>query len=165
MTSHVHTEVLASAPPRRHDWRVARTSSDIELLKSLDLLAVDEAGAIYAVERVCDEFEVPVPRLRFHARRSMFTGATESPRFLWVERLGESEVARREAERWGPLPLSGAIRLGRKTTLMTVAHELGHHLVHHKDPLNTPNHGSRWIERFDQAAAVIASEVTVAARP
>ncbi len=140
-------------------------SIDVELLRRLDLIVVDEAGATFATKRVCEEFEVPMPRLRFHARRSMFTGATEAPRFLWVTRLGEDEVTRREAGAWGPLPPNGAIRLGRKATLMTVAHELGHHLVHHMDPLTTPDHGSRWIERFDQAAAVIASGVTVAAGP
>lgn len=50
---------------------------------------------------------------------------------------------------------NGAIRLGRATTLMTVAHELGHHLVFHLDPLATPPHGNQWVARFDEAAAVI----------
>ena len=65
-------------------------------------------------------------------------------------------MTRRERNGWGALPPTGAIRLGRSTTLMTVAHELGHHLVFHLDPARTPSHGNRWVERFDDAAAVIS---------
>ena len=56
---------------------------------------------------------------------------------------------------------NGAIRLGRETTLMTLSHELGHHLVNWLDPESTANHGNVWIRRFDQAAEVIDGMVTV----
>lgn len=159
MTSIIRTLALESAPRRRHDARVASRSRDFALLKRLDLLQVDEFGATSAVERVCSQCDVPVPRLRFHARRSRFTGATETPRHVWVARLGEADVALREANGWGALPPDGAIRLGRQTTLMTVAHELGHHLVFHLDPPTTAVHGNRWVERFDQAAASIVAGI------
>lgn len=89
----------------------------------------------------------------------MFTGATERPRFVWVDELGEREVLRREANGWGALPVSGAIRLGRSTTMMTIAHELGHHVVFFRDPLNTPAHGKVWVARFDEAAQTLESFV------
>jgi hypothetical protein len=55
----------------------------------------------------------------------------------------------------GPLSVFGAIRLGRTTTLMTLAHELGHHLVFSLDPVSTPAHGKRWVARFDESADAI----------
>ena len=122
----------------------------------LDLLVVDESDARAVVEAICVRFDVPVPRLRFHARRSRFTGATERPRFLWVSELGEAEVVRRETTGWGALPPHGAIRLGRSSTLMTIAHETAHHLVFHLDPPSTAHHGNRWVGRFDDSAGVIA---------
>ena len=136
-------------------------SSDPGRLRRLDVLVVDEHDAAIAVAIVCDAHGVAEPRLRFHARRSMFTGATERPRHSWVGLLGEDEVAKRELNGWGALPPHGAIRLGRSTTLMTVAHELGHHLVFHLDPADTPSHGNRWVERFDGAASVIAETLDI----
>ena len=148
---------IESSPRRRHDGRVARVSRDFALLQRLDLLVVDESTARAAVESVCVAFGVPTPVLRFHGNRSRFTGATETPRHVWVRRLGEAEVLRREANGWGALPADGAIRLGRRTTLMTVAHEVGHHLVFHLDPPSTPTHGNRWVARFDDAASSISA--------
>lgn len=136
-------------------------SVDPHRLRTLDLLVVNEDDAATAVTAVCQQFMVPKPRLRFHARRSPFTGATERPRQVWVAELGEAEVAVRESNGWGALPPDGAIRLGRSTTLMTVAHELAHHLVYHLDPLLTPAHGNVWVGRFDQCAAVIGELVEV----
>ena len=54
-----------------------------------------------------------------------------------------------------PFALFGAIRLGRTTTLMTLAHELAHHLVFALDPSATPAHGRRWVQRFDESAQAI----------
>lgn len=93
--------------------------------------------------------------MRFHARRSPYTGATEQPRWLLVELHGIEDVRRIEERRGSSLPLKGAIRLGRVTTLMTVAHELGHHLVFCLDRPRTPGHGKRWVQRFDEAARAI----------
>jgi len=51
------------------------------------------------------------------------------------------------------------IRLGDPTSLGTIAHELGHHLVHVLDPARTPDHGKRWVQRFDQAANAMVALV------
>jgi hypothetical protein len=80
---------------------------------------------------------------------------------VWVALLGEAEVIEREAAGWGALPPDGAIRLGRTTTLMTLAHELGHHAVFHLDEPTTPAHGRRWVLRFDQAAAMVAEATRI----
>lgn len=124
------------------------------------MLVVSEPGASAIVAAVCGSYDVPAPRLRFHARRSPFTGATELPRRVWVARGDPDLIAKFEAA--GPTRLSenGAIRLGRTTTLMTLAHELGHHLVNFLDPESTASHGNRWVLRFDQAAEVIDTLVT-----
>lgn len=161
MKTQIRPTRIQSSPPRRHDGRVGRVSTDPHRLRTLDLLVVDEHDAIAVVTTICTRFGVPLPRLRFHARRSPFTGATEQPRHVWVTQLGEGEVTRRESNGWGPLPAHGAIRLGRSTTLMTVAHELAHHLVFHLDPPRTAAHGNVWISRFDQCAAVIDDLVEV----
>ena len=154
MTSIAPTRIDA-APPRRHDGRVARVSRDPHRLRTLDLLVVGEHDATTVVAEICDRFRVPKPRLKFHARRSPFTGATERPRASWVRRLGETEVRRRESNGWGSLPENGAVRLGRRATLMTIAHEMAHHLVFHLDPPSTADHGNVWVRRFDDCAEVI----------
>ena len=51
--------------------------------------------------------------------------------------------------------MQGAIRLGRTATLMTIAHEMAHHLVFHLEPPSTADHGNVWVRRFDQCARVI----------
>lgn len=109
------------------------------------------------VNVVCLRFDVPVPRLYFHARRSPYTGATDAPRSLLVDRYGARDVERAEQHRGKSIDELGVIRLGRSTTLMTLAHELGHHLVFALDPVATPAHGAVWIGRFDQAAQSIQS--------
>jgi len=125
------------------------------LLDRLDSLVVSDLVASDLVYAACLSLELPRPVLKFHARRSVFTGATERPRFAWVDELGESEVARREMNGWGALPSNGAIRLGRTTTMMTIAHELGHHGVFCRDPAGTPAHGRVWVARFDEAARTL----------
>lgn len=143
---------LDAVPPRRHDHRVRVVSSDYARLRRLDHLVVGVEAATVLVESVCADARTPVPRLRFHARRSPFTGMTEAPRDRVLAAARRAGAGVRDP---GRLPEWGAIRLGRRTTLMTLAHELGHHLVHHLDPLGTAAHGNRWVLRFDQAAAVI----------
>ena len=159
MKTQIQPTRIESSPRRRHDGRVARISTNPNRLRMLDLLVVDEADATTVVSVVCARYQVPLPRLRFHARRSPFTGATERPRSVWVDELGEAEVIRRESNGWGALPHDGAIRLGRSTTLMTVAHELAHHLVYHLDPPLTAAHGNVWVLRFDQCADAIGELV------
>lgn len=150
---------VGRGPTRRHDARVRQFSRDHLLLERLDTLVVDEYQARAIVVSSCVLLGVDAPRVRFHARRSMYTGATERPRSVWVDVLGEDEVARRELLGWGALPPSGAIRLGRRTTLMTIAHELGHHTLFCLDPSGTPAHGKRWVARFDDAAAAVVAVV------
>lgn len=144
--------IIEKTPARRHDSRVERVSTDPALLKRLDRLVVAEDDARRAIETVCRQVGVPVPAIKFHARRSAFTGATEPPRSWQEARMRMDDETRTTADN---LLQHGAIRLGRATTLMTVAHELGHHLVFHLDPVVTPPHGNRWVARFDEAAAVI----------
>lgn len=148
---------LDAVPPRRHDNRVRTVSGDYALLRRLDHLLADDDAATRLVEMVCDATETPMPALRFHARRSPFTGMTEAPRWLVRElhvRRGTYPMPGLER-----IPEQGAIRLGRRTTLMTVSHELGHHLVHYHDPVGTPSHGNRWVRRFDQAATIVGGAV------
>jgi hypothetical protein len=128
-------------------------SVDYSRIRRLDHLIVGEGDAAAAVAAVCERAGVPLPALRFHARRSPFTGACEAPRSSTPDGLAiaggrDHPSAARRTEH-------GAIRLGRSVTLMTLAHELGHHLVHHLDDPGTPAHGKLWVLRFDQAAAVI----------
>ncbi|MCL1595533.1 MAG: hypothetical protein M3132_14385, partial [Actinomycetia bacterium] len=74
---------------------------------------------------------------------------------MWIARGEHDFVTRYEMRGRRRLRENGAIRLGRTTTLMTLAHELGHHLVNWLDPESTASHGYVWIHRFDQAAEVI----------
>lgn len=155
MSDTIATQRIAAGPTRRHWARVLQFSSNTEVLQMLDEIAVDDTSAAEIVRDMCREMGVPEPTLKFHARRSPYTGACERPRSGWVGLLGEAEVAERETNGWGSLPPDGAIRLGRTTTLMTLAHELGHHLVFHLEPVSTPAHGRVWVRRFDEAATWI----------
>jgi hypothetical protein len=155
MSEPLVTQHIVPGPARRHWARVLKFSASSELLLKLDEIAVDDANAAEIVSDLCREKGVPEPMLKFHARRSPYTGACERPRSGWVQILGEAEVAHREMNGWGALPPDGAIRLGRSTTLMTLAHELGHHLVFHLEPASTPAHGRVWVGRFDEAATWI----------
>jgi hypothetical protein len=155
MTSGITYEPIAGGPKRRHEARVQRFSVDPALLSSLDGLSISDTDVPDLVLFVCSSFGVEAPRLKFHARRSPYTGATEQPRWMLVENHGESEVRRIESGMRVPFAAFGAIRLGRMTTLMTLAHELGHHLVFSIDPTSTPAHGKRWVQRFDESAGAI----------
>ena len=148
-------------PVRRHDARVRRFSRDYALLERLDSLAVDDVEACSLIEEVCWASGVEVPKLRFHSRRSMYTGATEQPRSIWIALHGEADVDRHERVTGKRLPPFGAIRLGRTATLMTIAHELGHHLVFALEHPATPAHGKVWIGRFDDAAGTVTGFVGV----
>ncbi|GMR02737.1 MAG: hypothetical protein BMS9Abin20_1084 [Acidimicrobiia bacterium] len=154
---------VGRGPVRRHDARVRQFSRDHLLLERLDTLVVDDDQARAIVVSSCVLLGVNAPRLKFHGRRSMYTGATERPRSAWVDLLGEDEVERRELLGWGAMPRSGAIRLGRRTTLMTIAHELGHYIVFCVDPSGTPAHGKQWVARFDDAAAAVVAVVDASA--
>lgn len=158
-TPWVAATMIEPGPKRRHAGRVAEFSKDPEFLLDLDRVGLGVSSVFLIVSVVCQDFGIPVPRLKFHARRSPYTGACERPRSSWVKLLGESTVASHEANGWGPLPVNGAIRLGRSTTAMTLAHELAHHAVFHIDPPETPGHGRVWIQRFDQTGFLVADHL------
>ena len=155
MVTRVDPQPIARGPTRRHQARVKQFSVDPEMLELLDGLAVSDDEVHRIVEEVCSAVGVDEPLLRFHARRSPYTGATEQPRWWLIDSYGEGRIREIEQDTKKLLPQHGAIRFGRTTTLMTVAHELGHHLVFGLDPLATPAHGKRWVHRFDQAAEKI----------
>ncbi|RLE16981.1 MAG: hypothetical protein DRJ28_00240 [Actinobacteria bacterium] len=155
MSTRFNPQPIARGPRRRHQARVQKFSADPVLLAYLDGLAISDSEVPPVVDAVCLAMGVESPRLRFHARRSPYTGATEQPRWWLIDLYGEDRIRSIERDGNRTLPQHGAIRLGRTTTLMTVAHELGHHLVFVLDPLATPAHGRRWVHRFDQAAKKI----------
>jgi hypothetical protein len=155
MTARISYASIARGPRRRHQARVQRFSDDPLLLEQLDGLAVADTEAADLVFAVSSSFGVEAPRLKFHARRSPYTGATEQPRWLLVESHGEAKIDQMERGMRTPFAQFGAIRLGRTTTLMTLAHELAHHLVFALDPPATPAHGKRWVQRFDESAQAI----------
>lgn len=155
MSARIPYTPIASGPRRRHQARVQRFSDDPLLLEQLDGLAVSDSDAADLVLLVCSSFGIEAPRLKFHSRRSPYTGATEQPRWLLVESHGEQKISEIESGMRAPFSVFGAIRLGRSTTLMTLAHELAHHLVFALDPPATPAHGKRWVQRFDESAREI----------
>lgn len=158
MERRIEPSIVEATPPRRHDGRVVRVSSDYARLRKLDHLLVDEDDARVTVAVVCETMGVPVPRLKFHARRSPFTGACEAPRGSVADDL--TVVGKGTASGGTSRSEHGAIRLGRSVTLMTLAHELGHHIVNHLDHPRTPSHGKVWVGRFDEVAAVIDGMVS-----
>ena len=94
------------------------------------------------------------PAATFHRGRSPHTGYCITPRSMAVARHGEDAVAAWEATNH-PWPVHGSLRLGDPTALSTLAHEMGHHLVHVLDPPKTPAHGKRWVARLDEAAEAV----------
>ena len=156
MNTAVTPRRIRPGPTRRHEARVQRFSRDAELLSRLDGLSVSDAQVPDIVLEVCSSLGVEAPKLKFHAQRSPYTGATEQPRWLLVDTHGQGHIEELERGMRTPFAPFGAIRLGRTTTLMTVAHEVGHHLVFALDPPSTPAHGRVWVGRFDDAALRIA---------
>lgn len=53
-------------------------------------------------------------------------------------------------------PPEGHLQLSATPTLGVIAHELGHLVVFHSDPVGTAAHGLRWVARFDEAAVAVA---------
>lgn len=139
---------LERHPPvaNAHDRRVRERSSNPDLLLRLRTIRTDRDGAIAITEGACGLLGVAVPRLRTHARRRPETGHTRPP-----ARITEGLAV--DPRRYPP---EGHIQLSATPTLGVIAHELGHHLVFHLDPPSTPAHGYRWVDRYDQAAAVVA---------
>lgn len=146
-------------PRRRHWARVLQFSKNPERILDLDSWAADAESIELLTTDLSAQFGVPTPQLKFHARRSPYTGACERPRHSWVDLVGEEELRFREQNGWGKVPESGAIRFGRLATLMTLTHEVGHHLVFHLDAPSSPAHGRVWVGRFDDAALAITRQI------
>jgi hypothetical protein len=142
----------------RHEHRVRAFSRDYPLITGLgDGYAVDAETARVLVARVADGFGVPVPEVVSHAGRRPDTGQCWAPRGRAVASNGAQQVAVWEQRHNRSYPKTGMIRIGTTTTLRTLAHELGHHLVHCLEPMSTPSHGKVWVARFDDAMGSIAS--------
>jgi hypothetical protein len=144
----------------RHEHRVRTFSRNYSLITEVgDRYVVDPGEARELVSLVTERFGVVEPDLAFNRRRRPDTGQCWTPRWLAVEQHGESRVHAWEQHYRRSYPADGQIRLGTTTSLRTLAHELGHHLVHGLDPVRTPAHGKVWVGRFDDAMELIAERV------
>lgn len=143
----------------RHEHRVRQFSTDYALLTRLRTLATDLPGAAFLVDQVCRISLVPPPAVTFHGRRGPHTGYCMAPRWHVRRSFGEEAIGRWEQRKGRPWPDNGMIRLGRQPALETIAHELGHHFVNHREPPGVPAHGKVWVAAFDSAAQRIASTI------
>lgn len=145
----------APAGGSRYDHMVRRFTRDAQAIDSLINRGVEPPEVGSAVRYLADTHDVMVPEVTFHGRRGAHTGYCMAPRPVIVARTGEGPVQQWEREKSRQWPDTGMIRLGNPTSLATVAHELGHHLVNVLHPPKTPVHGKVWVARFDEAAATI----------
>ena len=156
----LHLLSLPGQPhPGRHEHRVRQFSDDYALLTRLQCLATDRTGATQLIDHVCRLQSVVPPVVTFHGRRGPHTGYCMAPRWLTLRRLGEESLGgweRRHGRGW---PDAGMIRLGTQPSLGTIAHELGHHLVNHRESPRAPAHGKLWVAHFDTAARSIAGVI------
>lgn len=144
----------------RHEHRVRTFSRDYDLITRLgDRYAVESDETTDLVRHVAARFGVTEPGLRFNRRRRPDTGQCWAPRRIASDLYGEERIVAWEDHYRRPYPPEGEIRLGTTTTLRTLGHELGHHLVHLLDPPHTPAHGKVWVSRFDDAMEAIADQV------
>lgn len=147
----------------RHEHRVRTFSRNYDLITGLgDHCAVESDAARQLVRVVAGRFGVVEPDLAFNRRRRPDTGQCWAPRWLAVEQYGESRIQAWEQHNRRDYPTSGQIRLGTPTAVRTLAHELGHHLVHLLEPVRTPSHGKVWVGRFDDAMELIAESLGAA---
>lgn len=146
----------------RHEHRVRTFSRNYELITRLgDRYTVESDEATVLVAVVSAHFGVTEPDLAFNRRRRPDTGQCWAPRPIASELYGEDRIVAWEDHYRRAYPPDGQIRLGATTTVRTLAHELGHHLVHILEPVRTPSHGKVWVGRFDDAIDVIASQIRV----
>lgn len=145
----------------RHEHRVREFSRDYRLIIDFgDRYTIDAAGAARLIRAVTGESNVPAPHIATNSRRRVDTGQCWAPRWYVIETNGVERLTAWEQHYRRPYPEHGQIRIGTTTTLRTLAHEIGHHLVHHLDPLGTPAHGKVWVGRFDDAMEAIAGRVS-----
>jgi len=134
---------------------VRRFSVAPERIVGLRRLGVDKSEAVQVIGLVCNEFEVPAPSITFHGGRGPHTGYTKMPLDRAMAIADAANIGIWRPASGKPWPTLGMIRLGDPSSLGTIAHELGHHLVNHHEPLRTASHGKRWVHWFDDAAKVI----------
>jgi len=147
----------------RHEHRVRTFSRNYGLITRLgDRYAVEPGEAVTLVRAVTGFFGVIEPDLAFNRRRRSDTGQCWAPRPVASELYGEHRILAWEEHFRRPYPPDGQIRLGATTTLRTLGHELGHHLVHVLDPIRTPAHGKVWVGWFDDTMDVIARQIGIA---
>lgn len=140
-------------PTPSHDHVVRRFSDNYERLVGLRQLAVAEVGSISIIEHISRGNDIPIPNVTFHGRRGPHTGYCQAPRDHYVLQHGDEKIVGWERDKRRRLSEHGMIRLGRLTSLATIAHECGHHLVHLREPSPVPPHGKVWVRWFDVAAS------------
>ncbi|NQV04980.1 hypothetical protein HQ535_00380 [bacterium] len=138
-----------------HDHRVRQFSGDFGLIERLRVLATDESGAVACVRFICSAQGVEAPELTFHGGRGSHTGYCQSPVRQARARFGASTLRKWEQQRGTVWPEFGMIRLGRRPALATIAHEVGHHLVHVGEVPGIAPHGRLWVAWFDVAASAV----------
>jgi hypothetical protein len=149
----------------RHEHRVRTFSRNYNLITGLgDRYTVESGEARELVRVVSKRFGVAEPDLAFNRRRRSDTGQCWAPRWLAIEQHGESRIDAWERHYRRAYPQNGQIRLGATTSIRTLAHELGHHLVHLLEPARTPAHGKVWVTRFDDAMELIAEHLEAVIR-
>jgi hypothetical protein len=149
----------------RHEHRVRTFSRNYNLITGLgDRYIVESGEARELVRVVSKRFGVAEPDLAFNRRRRSDTGQCWAPRWLAIEQHGESRIDAWERHYRRAYPQNGQIRLGATTSIRTLAHELGHHLVHLLEPARTPAHGKVWVTRFDDAMELIAEHLEAVIR-
>ena len=149
----------------RHEHRVRTFSRNYSLITGLGDHYTVESGEVQELVRVVSKrFGVVEPDLAFNRRRRSDTGQCWAPRWLAVEQHGEGRIDAWERHYRRAYPQNGQIRLGTTTSIRTLAHELGHHLVHLLEPAHTPAHGKVWVARFDDAMELIAERLEATIR-
>ena len=149
----------------RHEHRVRTFSRNYSLITGLGDHYTVESGETQELVRVVSKrFGVVEPDLALNRRRRSDTGQCWAPRWLAVEQHGESRIDAWERHYRRAYPQNGQIRLGTTTSIRTLAHELGHHLVHLLEPAHTPAHGKVWVARFDDAMELIAERLRATIR-
>lgn len=161
LTVHPNATESAKRIPR-HEHRVRTFSRNYTLITEVgDGYVVESGEARELVSMVSERFGVAEPNLAFNGRRRPDTGQCWAPRWLAVQQHGETRIRAWEQHYGRSYPVNGQIRLGTTTSLRTLAHELGHHLVHALEPVRTPAHGKVWVGRFDDAMELVAERVGV----
>jgi hypothetical protein len=144
-----------------YDYMVRRFSTDSALIVQLRKEGVERLTAAGLIQGMANDLGVTPPAVTFHGRRGPHTGYCQMPRWRAVAQTEESTVTNWERAKRRDWPDAGMIRLGDPTSLGTMAHELGHHLVNLLDDAKTPAHGKVWVARFDLAAATLERLATV----